>query len=453
MEPAGAQKDLSDQVFILVTGANSGLGFSICCRLADEFLSSPANAQKSLTVVFTTRSTKKGTDTLRRLQDHLRANPAPRKDQVTFLPENVDLSNLLSVRALSRRLNSTLPKLDSIILNAGVGGWTGIDWPRAIWGVCTDLVHEVSWPSYKVAPAGMVTESQIPQGEKDGVVEGEVEEPRLGSVFCANVFGHYMLAHNVMPLLRASNDDTSTFSGRIIWVSSLEASKKHFNIDDLQGLRTTAPYESSKALTDILALTADLPSTSPWVNSFYSTTTPTPNPTPSTKEPQTPKPTTHLSHPGICGTSILPLSPPLFYSMLIAFWLARMLGSPWHNKTPYMGACAPVFLALAAQSVLDDSEAPYRAHGGSRVKWGSSCSRAGVNAAVSTEVDGWGHGGVVGKPVVEEDRLRRRKRGDADLGSEEKEEFVELGRRCWREMEVLRGVWEGVLDRVEGGRV
>ncbi|PLB35008.1 3-keto-steroid reductase [Aspergillus candidus] len=494
MESAGAQKDPSDQVFILVTGANSGLGFSICCRLADEFLRSSANAQKSLTVVFTTRSTKKGTDTLRRLQDHLRASPAPRKNQVTFLPENVDLSNLLSVRALSRRLNSTLPKLDSIILNAGVGGWTGIDWPRAIWGVCTDLVHEVSWPSYKVAPAGMVTESQIPQGEKEGEVEGEVEEPRLGAVFCANVFGHYMLAHNVMPLLRASNDDTSTFSGRIIWVSSLEASKKYFNIDDLQGLRTTAPYESSKALTDILALTADLPSTSPWVNSFYSTSTsttttpstssstitrtpsttsrtstrsttttttktapptatPTATPTPSIKEPQTPQPTTHLSHPGICGTSILPLSAPLFYSMLIAFWLARMLGSPWHNKTPYMGACAPVFLALATQSVLDGREAPYRAHGGSRVKWGSSCSRGGVNSAVSTEVDGWGHGGVVGTPVVEEDRLRRRKRGDADLGSEEKEEFVELGRRCWREMEVLRGVWEGVLDRVEGGRV
>ena len=72
---------------------------------------------------------------------------------------------------------------------------------------------------------------------------------------------------------------------------------------------------------------------------------------------------------------------------------------------------------------------------------------------MSTEVDGWGHGGVVGTPVVEEDRLRRRKRGDADLGTEEKEEFVELGRRCWREMEELRGVWEGILDRVEGGRV
>lgn len=130
-----------------------------------------------------------------------------------------------------------------------------------------------------------------------------------------------------------------------------------------------------------------------------------------------------------------------------------MLGSPWHNKTPYMGACAPVFLALAAQSVLDDREAAYRAHGGSHTKWGSSCSRWGVNSAVSTEVDGWGHGGVVGTPVVEEDRLRRRKRGDADLGTEEKEEFVELGRRCWREMEELRGVWEGILDRVEGGRV
>jgi 3-keto steroid reductase len=174
------------------------------------------------------------------------------------VPENVDLSNLLSVRALSRRLNQTLPKLDAIVLNAGLGGWTGINWPKAIWGVMTDLVHEVSWPSFKIAPAGMVTDPQTALGDD--------KEPRLGAVFCANVFGHYMLAHNVMPLLR--HPDQLHGPGRVIWVSSLEATVKYLDVDDIQGLRTLAPYESSKALSDILALTADLPSTAPWVKSF-----------------------------------------------------------------------------------------------------------------------------------------------------------------------------------------
>ncbi|GIK03212.1 3-keto-steroid reductase [Aspergillus viridinutans] len=443
MSDRDTPNDLQDKVFVLVTGANSGLGFSICCRLVDEFLKSHRHPHQSLTVIFTTRSTKKGNDTLLRLQDHLRgasasvSASAAASARVTFVPENVDLSNLVSVRALSRRLNQTLPKLDAIVLNAGLGGWTGINWPKAIWGVVTDLVHEVSWPSFKIAPAGMVTDPQTARGDD--------KEPRLGAVFCANVFGHYMLAHNVMPLLRHS--DQLHGPGRVIWVSSLEATVNHLDVDDIQGLRTLAPYESSKALTDILALTSDLPSTAPWVKSFYSTDEQPEHHKETEQEP--PHPNMFLTHPGICGTGILPLSWPLFYSMLAAFWLARLLGSPWHTISTYAGACAPVWLALSAQAVLDDAEAPYRRSGGGRVKWGSSCNRLGQDRPVCTEVDGWGYGGVVGPAVLDGDRCRRRKRGAADLTAEEKLQYEDLGRKCWQRMEELRIQWDGLLDEAE----
>lgn len=409
----------------------------------DEFLKSYRQPHQSLTVIFTTRSTKKGNDTLVRLQDHIRrasasvSASAAASERVTFVPENVDLSNLVSVRALSRRLNQTLPKLDAIVLNAGLGGWTGIDWPKAIWGVLTDLVHEVSWPSFKIAPAGMVTDPQTALSDD--------KEPRLGAVFCANVFGHYMLAHNVMPLLRQS--DQLHGPGRVIWVSSLEATVKYLDLDDIQGLRTLAPYESSKALTDILALTADLPSTAPWVKNFYSIDEH--KETNQEQEQEPPHPNMFLTHPGICGTAILPLSWPLFYSMIAAFWLARLLGSPWHTISTYAGACAPVWLALSAQAVLDDAEAPYRANGGGRVKWGSSCNRLGQDQRASTEVDGWGYGGVVGPAVQDGDRSRRRKRGAADLTAEEKMQFEDLGRKCWQRMEELRIQWDGLLDEAE----
>ncbi|KAB8070878.1 hypothetical protein BDV29DRAFT_180141 [Aspergillus leporis] len=440
----GTDKDLENKVFILVTGANSGLGFSICCRLVDEFLSSPQRTNQSLTVIFTTRSPKKGNDTLLRLQDHLRntaKNPSS-FTRVKFVPENVDLSNLVSVRALSRKLNQTFPKLDTIILNAGLGGWTSLNWPQAIWGVLTDLVHEVSWPSYKIAPAGMVTDYQTTTLAE--------QEPRLGSIFCANVFGHYMLAHNVMPLLRRSGQPNGP--GRVVWVSSLEATVKMFDIEDLQGLRTTAPYESSKALTDLLALTADLPSAAPWVNSFYSVednntrngNVGMPQITEKGSEPNM-----YVSHPGICGTGILPLTWPLFYSMLAAFFFARLLGSPWHTTSTYIGACAPVWLALSAQAILDTAESAYRQNGGGRAKWGSSCNWLGKDSSASTEVEGWGYGGVVGPAVVNEDRLRRRKRGAVDLTAEEKEDFEELGRKCWQKMEELRIEWDKLLDLAE----
>lgn len=433
----------------------SGLGFSICCRLADEFLTSSRPEHQTLSIIFTTRSTKKGTDTLSRLQNYLHkdsprsSSPASAKDRISFIPENVDLCDLITVRTLSRRLLQRFPKLDAVVLNAGLGGWTGIDWPRAVFGVLTDLVHEVSWPSYKVAPAGVVTGPQIAhlhvgkEGESEG--EDEEEEPRLGTVFCANVFGHYMLAHNVMVLLRRSSlsSGEGVRAGRVIWVSSLEATVNAFNSDDIQGLRTTSAYESSKALTDILALTSNLPSTAPWVNSFYSAN----DDDTTTTTMQRPYPNMYLSHPGICGSGILPLSWPLFYAMIIAFWLARLLGSPWHTLSTYLGACSPVWLTIAPQPTLDAAESTYRAHNGGRAKWGSACDLVGRDYPASTEVDGWGYGGVVGRAVVEADRCRRTKRGAVDLGAEEKERFEELGRSCWRQMEELRVRWDQLLDK------
>lgn len=92
-------------------------------------------------------------------------------------------------------------------------------------------------------------------------------------------------------------------------------------------------------------------------------------------------------------------------------------------------------------------EAPYIAHGGGRAKWGSSCDLVGRDQPASTEVDGWGHGGVVGDAVVQVDRERRRKRGAVDLTYEDREQFEELGRECWRQMEELRVTWDQLLDK------
>ncbi|PYH34654.1 3-keto-steroid reductase [Aspergillus neoniger CBS 115656] len=428
------QHDLDNQFYVLVTGANSGLGLAICARLITTFLTTHPPTTH-LTIIFTTRSAKKASSTLHHLQTLLPPISSPTSSsRITLHPETVDLSSLPSVRALSTRLTQALPKLDSIVLNAGIGGWTGIDWPRAIWGTLTDLVHNVSWFAHKIAPVGMITPPQTTQPE----------EPRLGSVFAANVFGHYMLSHGVMGLLRKS-----TQPGRVIWVSSIEATVNHFNVEDIQGLRSKVPYESSKTLTDILALTAETPSTRKWVEGFYTPHKGGDDVDEKGGEREGKEPRMYLSHPGVCGTGILPLALPLFWCMIASFYIARLLGSPWHTLSTYAGACAPTWLAISRQEELDAAEEVYRAHGGGKVKWGSSCDRLGRDTAVSTEVDGWGHGGVVGEAVVMEDRLRRRKRGARDLTAEEKVEFEELGRKCWQGMEELRVQWEEILEREE----
>jgi 3-keto steroid reductase len=138
--------------------------------------------------------------------------------------------------------------------------------------------------------------------------------------------------------------------------------------------------------------------------------------------------------------------------MVAAFWIARMLGSPWHTLSTYSGASSLVFLALSPQDAIDAAEAPYQQAGGGRPKWGSSASRLGGESVACTEIDGWGYGGVVGRAVIEADRLRRRKRGAVDLTREEREKFEELGRQCWKQMEELRVKWEAILDRAEERR-
>lgn len=54
---------------------------------------------------------------------------------------------------------------------------------------------------------------------------------------------------------------------------------------------------------------------------------------------------------------------------------------------------------------------------------------------------GWGYSGVVGEKV----RSKGRRREARDISSEDREEFEGLGRECWRQMEGLRGEWEGLL--------
>ncbi|KAK2734819.1 3-keto-steroid reductase [Onygenales sp. PD_40] len=453
-----------DTTYILVTGTNSGIGFSICCRTIDEFLSTHPPSQ-SLNLLFTTRSAKKSAQTLSRLQSHLTTSAAKHhttRARVTLTPEHVDLSNLLSVRALSRRLLTTLPKLDAIILNAGIAGFTGLNYPKAIYLFCTELVNAITWTArYTRSDTGVLAKKQTTQPD----------EPALGHIFLANVFGHYMLAHALMPVLSACGPQRP---GRVVWTSSVEATPGVFDVGDVQTVRSRHAYEASKYLADALALTADLPGSKKWVDGFLD---PSPSPSSSSlsssseveeeeeegaQPPTTPKkytrPNIYLSHPGVCATSIVPLIFPLPYLMIAAFYIARLLGSPWHVVSSYKGACSAVFLALAPQPVIDEAEGAYARHGGGKVKWGSACDVWGRESAVCTEVQGWGFGGVVGGAVFEGDKRRRRKEGATDLTVEERKGFEEVGWRCWREMEGLRRVWEGVLDReeaasgVEGGK-
>lgn len=381
------------------------------------------------------------------------------KHRISLQPEQVDLTSLRSVQALSTKLLGNLPRLDTIICNAGYGAFTGIDWPIAIKETLTDFFTSLTYPSYKLSTTGERTAAQTSfKYPNAGDCNSQTEEPSLGQVFASNVFGHYLLSHQLIPLLSSSPDQ-----GRIVFVSSIEPLASHFNADDIQGLASCKAYESSKRLTDIIALTSTLPSTRPFVQRFLTPSPSTPSQsivlldneqsestrdsTPDTpplrislsdneyRAPANPEPKIYVSHPGICATSIITLALIPFYLRILAFYIARWLGSPWHTVSAYKGACAPVWLALADQDELADVE---QREG--KGKWGSFCDRMGHERVMRTAVEGWGLGGRMGEGTVV-DRVGSR-RGFREVTREDREAFEELGRECWKEMEGLRVAWE-----------
>ncbi|KAF2137651.1 uncharacterized protein K452DRAFT_353456 [Aplosporella prunicola CBS 121167] len=445
----------SDNAFyVVVTGANSGIGFAICCRLIDEFLQTRPQSQ-TLVLIPTTRSKRKGDETVKQLEAHLRkASLKAEKSvpgismlfarRVRFQTEILDLTSIVSVQQCSTRLRNNISKIDAMIFNAGMGGWTGVNWPWAVYSMLTDWVNANTWPiGVKKATVGLLAEPQghaVSNGSANGSANGTAsvqpksDEPPLGQVFCANTFGHYLLGHYCAPLLSAARPN----SGRLIWISSLEAYESDFSLSDFQGLASLVPYESSKRLTDLLALTCDLPSTRPWTSPYFQ------NKEQEKKEAEEEiadaLPRMYLSHPGIVSTGIFPLPFPwlMTYLWMFAAYVARWLGSPWHPVRPYPAAVAPVWLALAEQSTLDDAE-----QRDGKGKWGSSTDWAGHERVLRTEVEGWGFGGVVGDA---KGRKGRRK-GAKDLKEGDREEFEEMGRHCWKEMEDLRVQWENRVGR------
>ncbi len=245
-------------------------------------------------MILTTRSQQKCEDSISRLEHHLeilyrdieRDLPGARlllPQRVRFQGEICDLTSIVSVQRLCQKLLGTevsggIERLDVLILNAGIGGWIGVNWGNAIWTMLTDWVHATTWPTMKNSAVGWVVRPQLPRsaGIGNGTVSGKNwgadseiiareeakdEEPPLGEVFAANVFGHYLLAHYLAPLLSAPAR-ASKERGRIIWLSSLEAYAHSLRLDDFQGLNHNLAYESSKRLTDVLALTSVLRSPS-----------------------------------------------------------------------------------------------------------------------------------------------------------------------------------------------
>src|SRR5437660_4046645 len=107
-----------------------------------------------------------------------------------------------------------------------------------------------------------------------------------------------------MPLLRVPIS-SSRKPARVIWTSSLEAVADAFDIKDMQAIESPVSYESSKRLTDILALGSFVEGSKADVTSFL---TPEPSLMSAEQVASTRPPKMILTHPGLVKTAIVNLN-------------------------------------------------------------------------------------------------------------------------------------------------
>ena len=365
------------------------------------------------------------------------AEAPPVERRISFQSESLELTSLRSVQDCSKRLLRSETRLDAVILNAGIGWVTSIDWPQALWFCATNPAQAMTWPSFNHRARGVLTQRQVPEHEKEN--DCAEPEPPLGEFFTANTFGHYMLAHNLSSLL--SRSSPSEEPGRIVWVSSINAYAHSFSIDDLQGIRSDYPYESSKRLTDILALTSELPSTRAYTKTYLtppSSSSAIANSKARTSAPAQ-QPRIYLTHPGILFSSIVTLPWILTLLNYWSFFYARILGSTWHNIDAYPAAASATWIAISPQSTLDKIEGQK-----GKGKWGTSSDWWGRERVVKTETEGWGLGGRIG-PEARAHGMTRWS-GMTDVTAQDREDFEVLGVQAWKAMEELRVEWEARLE-------
>ncbi|KAF9917013.1 hypothetical protein FBU30_001038 [Linnemannia zychae] len=231
----------------IVTGANSGVGYSVVERLAKE---SPV----PLTIILACRNKARAEEAVSSLKKHFDAhqkacsspssssstqpthNIAGQPLQIFQYPELkielVDVGSAASVLAFNQRILEQYKQVDFLFCNAGILPSSGIMWGKLL----MDMI---------VAPKDLVVRADVLVQPKQ-----HLNEDGIGNVLACNVFGHYLMIKGLEDVLNKTEEDP----GRIIWTSSLTAEKACFRIDDWQGLEAEQPYESSKWVTDLLAI-------------------------------------------------------------------------------------------------------------------------------------------------------------------------------------------------------
>ncbi|KAK6197988.1 putative 3-keto-steroid reductase [Scheffersomyces amazonensis] len=284
---------IKEATVAVITGTTSNLGINIAYRLLEE-----VPHDKNLTLVVTSRTLPKVKEVISTIKQYADEKlEKKRTGDLEFDYLLVDFTDMVSVLSAYYDLNKRYKHIDYLFINAAQGVYEGIDWLGAVKEILVNPVEGVTNPTYKIQKVGVKS--------KDG----------LGLVFQANVFGPYYLIHKISHLL--SN------GGKIVWISSIMSGPKYLSFNDLQLLQSPASYEGSKRLVDLMHFGTYKKLNNQGIFQY-------------------------IVHPGIFTSFSFfqYLNILTYYGMLFLFYVARWVGSPYHNISGYIAANAPIRAAI-----------------------------------------------------------------------------------------------------------
>ncbi|CCF56854.1 hypothetical protein KAFR_0B05590 [Kazachstania africana CBS 2517] len=300
----------------------SNLGLNIAYRVLENH-----KDNSKITFVLSSRTEARFKGAAKLIETYANSLNPPRTIQCN--PLILDLTDMQSILGATQQLRHDYDHINYLFVNAAQGVCDGINWFKAAKEFVVNPVKAVTDPGYRIENKGLKSKDE------------------MGYLFQANVFGPHYLIYKVLKLLALGR-------ATIVWVSSIRSKPASLAMDDLELLRSESPYESSKRLIDVLQLAT------------Y-------------KELKNLDIYQYVVQPGIfiSQATAKHLNWFTYYGMLLMFYIARVLGSYWHNIDGYRAANAPVYVTTFLDRDFERQD----------IKYGSATYSDGVEYIKPQEID------------------------------------------------------------------